>query len=89
MYAPIRIIDRSPIRTDLRSPYPGDGFRFVDDADGQASPAPRRRTRRLATVVAVFVLALTAGAALAAPTIDALAFRVSPSPELPVMLKTE
>ena len=91
LYTPIQIVDRSPIRTDLRSPYPGDGVRFVDD-DSLAAPGAgglRRMTLRVAGLVAVLVLALGIGAALAVPTIEALAFRVTPSPEVPVLLKTE
>jgi hypothetical protein len=99
-YAPIQIIDRSPIRTDLRSRWPNDGLAFVDDADRAGTTRSRRIVAGIAGLVAVVALTVAATSALATPAPSApfsakegapaapfgVEFRVAPGHGMPASL---
>jgi hypothetical protein len=65
-YAPIQIIDRSPIRTDLHSRWPDDGLDFIDDAEIRGTRS-RRLVAGIAGLFAVVALTMAATSALATP----------------------
>jgi hypothetical protein len=101
-YAPIQIIDRSPIRTDLRSRWPNDGLTFVDDAARGDTTRARRIVAGIAGLVAVVALTMAATSALATPAPDAafsakeggsapsgLEFRVAPGHGMPASLDVD
>jgi hypothetical protein len=86
-YAPLQIIDRSSIRTDLAVRWPNDGFRFVDDAD-RVTPDPTSRALvRLTGLVVAGLLAMAASSALATPAegaaVPVLEMRVAPATGMP------